>query len=122
MFEDADPILTRIREVALALPSTTEKVAHGRPTFRCPKMFGMYGGSIKGGERIDQCILFIPDDSERQALMEDSRFFVPAYVGPFGWLGLRLDNETDWTEVAELLDASFRNVAPTEAVAELDAR
>lgn len=123
MFDDDDPYLIRVREIALALPEATEVVAHGRPTFRCGKMFANYGGGEKGTKvRHDQSILFIPDDSERQALEEDSRFFVPAYLGAYGWLGLLLDDATDWTEVAELLDASYRQIAPKRAIAELDAR
>ena len=86
-------------------------------------MFANYGGGEKGTKvRHDQSILFIPDDSERQALEEDSRFFVPAYLGAYGWLGLLLDDATDWTEVAELLDASYRQIAPKRAIAELDTR
>ena len=122
MFDDADPYLGRIREIALALPDATEVVAHGRPTFRCGKMFGNYGGSIKGGERVDQCILFIPDEAERPALLDDSRFFVPAYVGAYGWLGLRLTSSSDWSEVTELLDASYRQIAPKRCIAELATR
>lgn len=121
MFDDDDPYLIRVREIALALPEATEVVAHGRPTFRCGKMFANYGGGEKGTKvRHDQSILFIPDDSERQALEEDSRFFVPAYLGAYGWLGLLLDDATDWTEAAELLDASYRQIAPKRAIAELD--
>lgn len=123
MFDDDDPYLIRVREIALALPEATEVVAHGRPTFRCGKMFANYGGGEKGTKvRHDQSILVIPDDSERQALEEDSRFFVPAYLGAYGWLGLLLDDATDWTEVAELLDASYRQIAPKRAIAELDTR
>lgn len=121
MFTDDDPCLRKVREIALALPDTTEVVAHGRPTFRCGKMFGNYGGSVKGGERHDQCILFIPDAAERDALIDDPRFFTPAYLGPYGWLGLLLDDDTDWTEVAELLDASYRQIAPKRSIAKLDA-
>ncbi|MDL9935611.1 MmcQ/YjbR family DNA-binding protein [Gordonia sp. ABSL1-1] len=123
MFDDADPCLLRVREIALALPETTEVVAHGRPTFRCGKMFGNYGGSVKGSKaRHDQSVLFIPDASERPALESDSRFFTPAYLGAYGWLGLRLDEDPDWDEVAELLDASFRQIAPKRAIAQLDVR
>ena len=63
-----------------------------------------------------------PDESDRRALLDDDRTFVPAYLGPSGWIGLDLDDDTDWSEVAELLDASFRLTAPTRDVAELDAR
>lgn len=120
MFDDADPILAHVREIALALPDATEVIAHGRPTFRCGKMFGNYGGSVKGSRvRHDQSLLVIPDDAERQALLDDSRFFLPAYLGAYGWLGLLLDDDTDWTEVGELLDASYRQVAPKRSIAKL---
>ncbi|SDU45065.1 MmcQ/YjbR family DNA-binding protein [Gordonia westfalica] len=123
MFDDADPVLGRVRQIALALPNATEVIAHGRPTFRCGKMFGNYGGSVKGSKmRHDQSILFIADPSERPALKSDSRVFLPAYLGAYGWLGLILDDATDWDEVAELLDASYRQVASRRSIAELDAR
>ncbi|GAB25051.1 hypothetical protein GOPIP_076_00020 [Gordonia polyisoprenivorans NBRC 16320 = JCM 10675] len=122
MFDDADPFLIRVREVALAFPDATEVVAHGRPTFRCGKMFGNYGGGEKGGIRHDRSVLFLADPAERAALVEDPRFFVPAYFGPAGWLGILLDDATDWIEVAELLDASYRQIAPKRSIAKLDAR
>ncbi|RPA12913.1 MmcQ/YjbR family DNA-binding protein [Gordonia sp. OPL2] len=122
MFDDDDPILARVREVALALPDATEAIAHGRPTFRCGKMFGNYGGSVKGTkERYDQSVLFIADPAEREALLADDRFFLPAYLGAYGWLGIILDDDTDWTEVAELLDASYRQIAPKRSLDKLQA-
>lgn len=122
MFDDNDPYLTKVREIALALPEASEAIAHGRPTFRCGKMFGNYGGSVKGGVRHEQSLLFIPDPTERDALVGDERFYLPAYFGPAGWLGILLGDDTDWTEVAELLDASFRQVAPKRCIAALDGR
>ena len=121
MFDDADPILGRVREIALALPDATEVVAHGRPTFRCGKMFANYGGGLKGGKvRYDQSILFIPDESEKPALEEDPRFFVPAYYGPYGWIGLNFRAaEVDWQEVADLVEQSYRNTAPVRLVKQL---
>lgn len=121
MFDDADPVLAQVRAIALALPDTTEVVAHGRPTFRCGKMFGNYGGSVKGSKvRYDQSILVVADPDEREALLADDRFFLPAYLGAYGWVGLPLTDETDWTEVAELLDAAYRQIAPKRSVAKLD--
>ncbi|WP_132991785.1 MmcQ/YjbR family DNA-binding protein [Gordonia zhaorongruii] len=124
MFDDADPILTRLRERALAFPEATEKIAHGRPTFRCGKMFAMYGGSEKGATKVrrDQALLFVPDPEERDALAQDERFYVPAYVGAYGWLALDLTPDCDWAEVGELLDAAFRQIAPQRAITALDAR
>jgi hypothetical protein len=49
------------------------------------------------------------------------RFFVPPYVGHRGWLGVRLDIPLDWQEVADLVVAAYRTVAPKHLVVELDA-
>ncbi len=123
MFDAADPILARLRAVATALPQVTEHVAHGRPNWRCGKQFAVYGGGPKGGDRVDSALLFVPDPQEAAALAEDGRFFVPAYYGPYGWLAVDLAaGSIEWDEVAELVDASYRQIAPKRAVAELDAR
>lgn len=120
MFDNDDPVLVRLREVALAFPDATEQVAHGRPTFRCGKQFGVYGGGKKGGDPFPNGLLFKVDPAEQTALEQDSRFWIPAYYGPYGWLGLDLSIKPDWSEVAELLDASYRQIAPKRALKRLD--
>lgn len=128
MFRDDDMGLAEVRRIALGFPETFEKISHGRPVFCAPKMFAVYGGSAKsaaGGEqtRYPHCVLVKVDDSERQALEQDSRFFFPAYMGPFGWLGLDFEAApVDWAEVTELIDASFRMVAPKKTIKQLDQR
>ncbi len=50
-----------------------------------------------------------------QPLLVDSepdRFFVPAYVGRRGWLGVRLDRGIDWAEVEGLIEDAYGVVAP----------
>ncbi|GAA1005110.1 MmcQ/YjbR family DNA-binding protein [Nocardiopsis tropica] len=127
MFSDDDPVLARLRDVALAFPEATEQIAHGRPTFRCGKMFGMYGGGTKKTatqphRQINTSVLFIADPSDREALVQDERIYLPAYLAGAGWLGLDLTIGTvDWDEVRELLDASYRRIAPKRAIAALDA-
>jgi predicted DNA-binding protein (MmcQ/YjbR family) len=110
MFDDDDPFLARVREFALALPDADEKVSHGRPAFFTKKVFAYYGGSVRlDGEWVQHphALLILPEADERPALEQDQRSFVPAYLGPSGWLGIDLDEATDWDEVAELLDASY---------------
>lgn len=125
MFDDNDPYLVRIRELATSLPNAGEKVSHGRPAFFTKKVFAYYGGSLRAdGEWIQhpQSIVVQPDEGDRRALLEDDRAYVPAYLGPSGWIGIDLDTSTDWLEIAELLDASYRLTAPARDVAALDAR
>jgi predicted DNA-binding protein (MmcQ/YjbR family) len=63
------------------------------------------------------------DDSERPALLQDDRFYYPAYMGPYGWLGLDFSTaDVDWDEVAELLDASYRLIATKRLIKLLDQR
>ncbi len=124
MFDDDDPVLERVRSIALQLPNTAEKVSHGRPAFFTKKVFAYYGGSLKlDGDWIQhpQSVVVQPEEGDRRALLEDARTYVPAYLGPSGWIGVDLDDDTDWSEVAELLDASYRLTAPARDVAELDA-
>ncbi len=47
MFDDKDPLLKRVRKLALAFPDANEKVSHGRPAFYTVKVFAYYGGSQK---------------------------------------------------------------------------
>lgn len=126
MFTDDDPLLKRVRKIALDYPGASEKVSHGRPVFSAPKMFAVYGGSTKETgpmTSVPKCLLVKVDDSERTPLEQDKRFFVPAYLGPYGWLGLDFTRaKVDWVEVAELIDASFRLVAGKKLIKELDAR
>jgi hypothetical protein len=39
------------------------------------------------------------------------RFFVPPYVGPRGWIGIRLDRRPNWAIVAALIEEGHRKVA-----------
>ena len=50
---------------------------------------------------------------------DETRFFVPPYVGSKGWIGAYLDVEQDWDELAELIDESYRMTAPKKLVAQL---
>jgi predicted DNA-binding protein (MmcQ/YjbR family) len=124
MFDDDDPYLARVREIAEAFPGADMKVSHGRPAFFTKKVFAYYGASQKvDGEYVqhDHAVLVLPDPDDRQALLGDDRTFEPAYLAPSGWIGIDLDETTDWVEVAELLDASYRSTAPAKLVARLDA-
>ena len=114
MFTDDDLGLAQVRTIALGFPEAFEKVSWGRPVFCAPKIFVMYGGSVKTevkGEyrQYPYSILVKVDESDRKALEQDTRFFFPAYMGPSGWLGLDLaaKKKVDWAEVRELIDASF---------------
>ena len=123
MFDDDDQVLARVRQICLALPHAAEKISHGRPAFFTKKVFTYYGGSQKvAGEWVEHAtaIMIVPDPEDAEALRQDERAWVPAYLGPSGWLGIDLVAPIDWAEVAELIESSYRETAPTRAVAEWD--
>ncbi|MCW2653920.1 MAG: Phosphoribosylglycinamide formyltransferase [Mycobacterium sp.] len=127
MFRDDDFGLAELRRIALGFPAAFEKVSWGRPVFCAPKIFAMYGGNARTdtpGEMaaFPYSMLVKVEEADRDALEQDSRFFYPAYMGPHGWLGLDFTaGSVDWDEVRELVDASYRLVAPRRLIKQLDA-
>ena len=120
MYDDADPLLKRLRALCLAFPEAVEKETFGRPTFRCGKIFAYFGHGQKDQPR-GASVQVLPEADERAALLADKRFYVPSYIGPYGWVGLDLSVERpDWQEIAELIDSSYRRIAPARCLALLD--
>lgn len=120
MYDDADPLLKRLRSLCLAFPEAVEKETFGRPTFRCGKIFAYFGQGQKDQPR-GASVQVLPEADERAALLADKRFYIPSYIGPYGWVGLDLSVERpDWQEIAELLDSSYRRIAPARCLALLD--
>jgi predicted DNA-binding protein (MmcQ/YjbR family) len=111
MYADEDPHLDGVRRVCLALPEAAEVEAWGWPSFRAGtkgKMFAIYDHHSDLG----YALTFKAEPAERQALVQDERFFEPWYWGARGWLALNLERrDPDWTEVAELVTGSYRQVA-----------
>jgi hypothetical protein len=55
----------------------------------------------------------LPGDNDALAAAQPKRFYLPAYIGPRGWIALRLDRgKVDWEEVAELVVGSYCLIAP----------
>src|SRR6478609_6274921 len=125
MFDDDDPVLARLRAVTLSLPDAAEKVSHGIPAFYTAKVFAYYGGSVKVGdgyERHSASVLVLADPVEAPALLGSTGAYVPMYLGVSGWVGLDLGDATDWAEIAELVETSYRLTAGVRRVQRLDAR
>jgi predicted DNA-binding protein (MmcQ/YjbR family) len=107
--------LTRLRKLCLSLPESHEVEAWGEPTFRVRnKLFAMFA-SANTHHGNGRAAVWCKAGPGNQALMvraAPERFFVPPYVGPSGWVGIWLDSETDWSELADLLRDSYQLVAP----------
>ncbi len=60
-------------------------------------------------------------EQELRVEADPETFFVPPYLGPSGWGGMRLDRDPDWEIVELLLEEGYRMAAPKRAIAALDA-
>ena len=107
--------IDRLRAICLALPDAEEKEAWGDPTFRVgDKIFAM---EKRGDGRLSLCCK-APAGSQMVLVGADpERFFVPPYVGHKGWVGMRLDSNPDWDEVAAVVKRSYRLIAPKRLAA-----
>ncbi len=118
-----DLALKRVRKLCLALPEAIEKEAWGGPTFRVKKMFAMYVDNHHDDGRL---ALWLKSTHEAQDVLvegDPERFFVPPYMGPSGWVGVRLEKgRVDWEQVEELVEEGYRLIAPRRLVAQLDER
>jgi len=109
----------RLRKICLALPEAEEKEAWGDPTFRVrDKIFAM---EKRGDGRVSVWCK-APEGSQMVLVGADpDRFFVPPYVGHRGWVGVRLDTNPDWGEVAKIVTRSYVLVAPRKLAASVTA-
>lgn len=114
--------LAKLRDVCLSLPEATEKEAWGEPTFRVrDKIFAMFATDHHHDGNI---AVWCKAPMGLQEILVDSdpeRFFRPPYVGPKGWIGIRLHGKVDWKEVRSLVGESWRMTAPKKLAATLPA-
>jgi predicted DNA-binding protein (MmcQ/YjbR family) len=112
--------LDRLRGICLALPEAAEKETWGEATFRVrEKIFAMAGNGGGSGRWAMSCKAR-PGLQAALVGSDPKRFFVPPYVGPKGWIGIYLGDETDWDELADLVEESYRMTAPKRVSTLLD--
>lgn len=115
--------LDKVRAFCLDFPETSEKEAWGGPTFRVKgKMFVMYMDNHHGDGRLALWVNADADAREGLIDADPARFFVPPYMGPRGWLGVRLDKRLAWKRVTEVIEEAYRRTAPKRVLAAWEAR
>ena len=60
-------------------------------------------------------------EQEAMIFTDPERFFRPPYVGPRGWVGVRIDGKVDWSVVSRLVTQAYGLVAPPRLREALDA-
>jgi predicted DNA-binding protein (MmcQ/YjbR family) len=112
--------LERLREICLAHHEAEEVLPHHkRPLFRVRRRrFAIFNGETSPDRKRwagwPRSLHFLADADERDALLADSRFRPSPHHPSSGWLAIELNDETDWTELCELIDAAYNRAAPRE--------
>ena len=103
--------LPHLRAICLALPEAEERETWTVPTWRLRGRIFCMWNPMEDGSPAMWCKA--PPGVQQMLVEADpDRFFRPPYVGPKGWIGIRLDAAPDWAEVAALVRRSYRLVAP----------
>jgi len=114
-----DPRLARLTKVCLGFPESTRQDSGSHATFLVrKKTFSYYLANHHGDGIVAACFKVALGGNADLVASDPFRFYLPAYIGPRGWVALRLDRgEIDWDEVAGFAADSFRLAAPKRLAA-----
>jgi phosphoribosylglycinamide formyltransferase-1 len=112
--------LDRLAKTCLALPEASRCDRGSHSTFFVQKrVFAYFLNNHHGDGIVSIACKALPGDNGLLVATQPERFYLPAYIGPRGWVALRLDRgKIDWDEVRELVTGSYRMVAPKRLLKE----
>jgi predicted DNA-binding protein (MmcQ/YjbR family) len=107
-------ILKKLTDICLTLPESVRRESGDHADFRVRgKVFAYFLNNHHGDGIVSVCCKAALGENVDRASREPQRFYLPPYIGPRGWFGLRLDGEAiDWSEVRNLVELSYELVAP----------
>ena len=114
--------LEKLAKICMALPGASKEAMHGHVAFKVgKKTFAYYLNDHHGDGIVSVCCKVLSGDNDRLIDGNSRKFYMPAYIGPRGWVALRVDRATvDWSEVQELLRGSYEQMAPKKLVRQLE--
>jgi phosphoribosylglycinamide formyltransferase-1 len=114
-----NPILDRLTKLALALPEATRELKNSHAAFLVrKKIFAYFLNDHHGDDIVAVTCKVFPGENAALAKAQPKRYYLPAYIGPRGWVALRLDlPKIDWSEVRDLLLTSYHLTAPKKLAA-----
>ncbi|QNE31253.1 MmcQ/YjbR family DNA-binding protein [Sphingomonas sp. NBWT7] len=102
---------------AAALPETAERLSHGSPGFHIVKgrFFAYFWDNHHADGEI--AVLVKTSGTAEQAMLIEADpdcYFKPAYLGPSGWVAMRVNGaDTDWDRVEDRIAVSWEMIAPS---------
>jgi len=105
--------LERLKRICTALPETVLEPWYDHHRIRVRKnVFAYQLNDHHGDGRIALNCKAPPGVQQLLVDMDPERFFVPAYVGKQGWVGVRLEGKPDWKGIESLLREAWQMAAP----------
>ena len=105
--------LTQVRQAALELPETEERLSHGQPTFFVAgKQFAQFRNNHHGDAKTVVCVRVSSLDEQAMLLEADpATYSKPAYLP--SWVSINLAGDSvAWDHVADRIAASWELAAP----------
>jgi predicted DNA-binding protein (MmcQ/YjbR family) len=117
-----DPRLKRLSAICAKLPEAERKLEGDHADFRVRgKVFAYFLDDHHGDGIVAVCCKSALGENVDRVSRDPKRFYLPAYIGPRGWFGLRLDLAgVHWDEVRSIGESSYRLAAPRALIKRLD--
>ena len=107
--------LERVRQAALDLPETEERLSHGQPTFFVAgKQFAQFRDNHHGDGKTVVCVRTSSIEEQAMLLERDpDTYSKPAYLHSSGWISISLAGENAYFDhAADRIAASWELAAP----------
>jgi len=117
-----DPVFARVGKICRSFPESSEQESWGNVTYRVGRRIFVWTMAMEDpqGDPIRFITVKAASGEHESLVAEGHPFFAPRSSFAKGWVGIILDGSTDWGELSELIEDSFREIAPKRAIAELD--
>ena len=112
----------RVTAICRALPGVENEDNGDHGIYRVRgKVFAYFLDDHHGDGIVSVCVKSQRGENVDRARLDPERFYLPAYIGPRGWFGMRLDRgRVVWREVEEIVERSYRLTAPKTLLKKLD--
>ena len=117
-----DALLGELTQICLRLPDAQRNVRGDHADFRVRgRVFAYFLNNHHGDGRVSVCCKSELAENIDRAQHDPENYYVPPYIGPRGWFGMRLDRGApDWDEVRNIVENSYRIVAPKTLARKID--
>jgi len=106
-------LLQKVRQAALQLPGTEERLSHGQPTFFVAgKQFAQFRQNHHGDEKTVVCLRVSSIDEQAMLLDSNPKLYSKAAYLP-SWISINLTGDSvDWDHVGDRIAESWELAAP----------